>query len=308
MKGTVASTNTVAVNNPGVRLSITGLSAVGEGFGEFTQEATASAAIYKHGPVSGTPATLKAFFWPQGDGYTDLLVAIWDIYDNVQGSITVSNVEIESFEAAKLEGANELVDMGTGAASQFAVDAITGFDSNATNKFFFAKAPLGTGAIPSASADPDPTAPGSRNVLSVTGTANTNITQGGVAEWLGVNNFTTSADPKLVVAKFMASTTSGESVKIPEMHLAIQEQLGNMRQGGFVLRKIQGGVKKNEAYDLTTVAAPVRLVIESLPSQKYGLEFFSILTVDTDDSNNIYQGNLTIERATVTEYNLPEER
>jgi hypothetical protein len=309
MKGTVASTNTVAANNAGVRLSITGLSAVGEGFAEFTQQSTATAATYKHGPVSGTPATLKAFFWPQGDGYCDLLVAIWDIYDNVQGSITVSNVEIESFEAAKLEGANVLVDMGTGAASQFAVDAITGFDSNATNKFFFAKAPLATGGTtPTASADPDPTAAGNRNVLSVTGTANTNIAQGGVAEWLGVNNFTTSADPKLVVAKFMASTTSGESVKIPEMHLAIQEQLGNMRQGGFVLRKIQGGVKKNEAYDLTTVAAPVRLVIESLPSQKYGLEFFSILTVDTDDSNNIFQGNLTIERATVTEYDLPEER
>jgi len=310
IKGTVASSNTVAANNPGVRLSITGLSSVGEGWGEFTQEPAASAATYKHGPVSGTPATLKGFFWPQGDGYCDILVAIWDTYDNVQGTITVSNVEIESFEAAKLEGANVLVDMGTGAASQFNVSAYAiGFDPTANNRFYYAAAPLAAGApAPPCSADPVPTAVGTRNVLSLTGTASTNIAYGGVGEWLGVNNFTTSADPKLVVAQFMASTTSGEMVKIPEMHVAIQEQLGNLRQGGFVLRKIQGGVKKNEAYDLTTTAQAVRLVTESLPSQAYGLEFFSILTVDTDDSNNIFTGNLQVERITVTEYNLPTER
>jgi len=309
MKGTVTSSNTNPANNPGIRLAITGRSSVGEGFAEFTQQGASNAATYKHGPSSGLPATLKAFFWPQGAGYCDLLVAIWDTYDNVQGSLTVSNIEIESFDTSKLTGTTLLADMGTGAASQFAVDAISGFNSSATNKFYFAKAALASGGTaPTASADPDPTGPANRSTLSITGTANTDITKGGVAEWLGVNNFTTAAVPKLIVSQFMARTTSGENIKIPTLHLAVQEQSGNMRQGGFLDRKIQGGVKKNDAFDLTSVAAPVRLAIESLPSQQYGLEFFSLLTVDADDNNAIFSGNLTIDRITVTQYDLPQER
>lgn len=311
MQAQFASTNASRTNNPGMRVDIESRGGVGEAFGEFSQYNTVTtptdAPKYQHGPVAGSPAVLKAFLWPRGDGTAEHLIAVWDIATNVQGSITVNNIVVERFEQSKLGTGTVLYDAGTGAASGFAVNP-----AFAVGTYGFAAAPLKQDTLPwptiNASTSPALTAAGTRNDLNITGTASAVRNNGGVGTWVGSNQFTSSADPKLVIVKAEVRTTSAETAKIPPFYLSVQEGDGNTRHGYMLDRKIKAGVKQNEATDLTNAATPVYLVFESLPSEAYGIEFYSVLIPDQDDNDTPYAGNLTIDRITVTEYDLPTER
>jgi hypothetical protein len=281
----VQSSNTDPAVNPSVRIDLNGRTSVGEGFGELSSKPTTTSS-----PVAGSPVTVKGFLWPSADGTVESYVVMWDTTDTVGGTLTMDNMVVESFDPSKFSGASVLYDAGT--------HADAGID---TSTFVGAKLAFLGSTEPTGTASQTP-ATGLAQSLSLTGQSGA---ADGVIIWADYNGlFSTPAftGDKLLVVKAMVLTTSGETARVPDFHMAVTNVDGNERSGMLIDRFFVDSVKQNDDADVTTTARPYYVISEAIPSTDYQLEMYAL--VSADDATD---GNLTIERVTATLYDPPAE-
>jgi hypothetical protein len=282
----VSSSNTSAVVNPSVRVDLNGRTTIGEGFGELSSE-TAAGSISRS-PLSGSPQVLKGFLKPVADGTVQAFDVLWDTTDTQGGTLSMDQMLIESFDSASLTGANVIYDQGTGAA--------TGIDTSLALAAPIAF--LGT-TLPTITIAQTP-ATGAAQSISFTGSSGVD----GVGVWLDTGGtFTTAAaaGAKLVVVQAMVRTTSSETAHVPDFHMAVNKTGKNERAGLLINRTFSGATKTNDNADVTSTARPYCVVFEADPSSSYDVSMYAIVT------GAGISGNLTVERLTATEYDLPTE-
>jgi hypothetical protein len=282
----VASNNTVATKNPSVAVSLNGRTSVGQAQNEASSKpALADLTV---SPVSGTPIYLKAFLWPAANGSLMSWYVIWDNTDAIEGTITMDQMLLESFDPTLLAGENVLAEYGTGA---------TAFSGFITGELVFYN--------PSGTTDMNVTVTAAANTISFTGQAGTSTATDGAGYALHPTAlFTTSASSgkKLVAVKVSTKTTSSDTAKVPDFVYAVNSVPGNYRSTFFIDRLFSGATVQNPDADVSATARDYICMFESDPSTAYDISMFAV--VGFDDATN---GNITVEKITAVEYDLPSE-
>jgi hypothetical protein len=285
----------VSTANPSIGVSLNGRTSAGQAQTEASWKgATANLTL---SPLAGSPIYLKGFLWPAANGAVMAWYVIWDSVDTSGGTITLDQMLLESFDPTLLTGETVLADFGTGATPFVTGDFTTG-------QFAFYN--------PSLTNNVNVTVTATANSLSFTGQAGSSTATDGVGYALHPKTlFTTSASSgkKLVVVKVMAKTTSSDSAKIPDFIFAVNDVIsdspvtgGNYRSTFMIDRYFQSNVVQNPDADLAAIARPYYCIFESDPSKKYDFTIYA--GVFFDDGTN---GNVTVERVTALEYDLPSE-
>jgi hypothetical protein len=284
------SSNTDKTKNPSISADLNGRTSVGEAQNEASYKPLL--ANISTSPVLGTPITLKTFLRPAANGIVKSWFVVWDTTDAVGGSVTLDQMKVQSFDPTLLTGGTTLGDFGTGAT------AFSGFITG-TLAFYNPGANSVTGSCTA-----------SANTLSFTGSGTSSTNNDGAIYALHTAPlFTTSAGTvkKLVVVEVQAKTTSGDAAKIPDFVFAVNDfasagQPGNARATFYIDRFFSGSTVQNPDADLAATARPYYAIFEANPATSYDISFFCCV-FNADGTN----GNVTVERITAKEYDLPTE-
>jgi hypothetical protein len=288
LKATMDSDNVSSSTNTLVLLTLNGRNSIGASFGGFRQA----------GPAASTTVCATTYLVPTGSGSVLPALMIYDDSAVEGGTITISDVRIDSFGLGTMLYGEERISSGVGAANLTvgaanAPGVWTSLAINDASGVTMAAVPTvgsGTQSVP---------------MLRVTATSAAAIPAPNGQALFGFDGqITTSADSLLVV-KALINTSTADAAQIPTLRLTTLQLVGGPTDystfviNDFMLDRTLG---YNGDSDVSTTLSDYYVIGETAGASLLNTLWFTGLA---NQANAVWAGDLQLHELTISEFPIP---